>query len=84
MWHRRDRDTDRTACALTIGGAFASRDYELDADLCGECFTRHERDTGEIDRALLEHATETGALYFDPDDDPTDRIELPRAWVVKG
>ncbi len=58
-WHRRQHDTDHTACGLPIVGAYLSRDWQIDTDLCPECFTKRERDTGEmmrLERAAIEEA----------------------------
>lgn len=72
-WHRRARGNgdDHTACGLPVGGAFAVRDTKLDDDLCDVCFTRHERDTGQMKKVELDAERER-ANFHDPDDEPTD------------
>ena len=74
-WHRRERGNggDKTACNEPIGAAFQSRDWELDDDMCEICFTRHERDTGRMNKIVIELERDADpALFHDPDDEPTD------------
>ena len=71
LWHRKLHDNGHTACGLEIGGAYLSRDFELDDNLCSKCFTSHERQTGEI--IQLEREEEKYPIDDDDrfDDDPT-------------
>lgn len=73
-WHRRHSlDESRTACGEVIGGAFQTRDDELDDQICAACFTRDERDTGKMKKIALDLERESDPiLFFDPDDEPTD------------
>lgn len=71
-WHRRKHgSTDLTACGEPILGAVGSRDWELDDELCPECFSTHERTTGEFKR-LEELRDEEVAAGFDDKDQTTD------------
>jgi hypothetical protein len=84
LWHRRrtGNGNQHTACGEPISGAFLSRDWQLDENLCPTCFTPNERDTGElhkIELESLEHAA-VDAYGEDLDDEPTDpdaEIEEP-------
>jgi len=70
-WHRRKHgSTDLTACGEAILGAVASRDWELDLDLCPECFSRHEITTGEM--VKLERERELEADVFGDEEQTTD------------
>lgn len=74
-WHRRARGNggDHTACNEPIGAAFATRDWQLDDQMCEVCFTTHERDTGKMKRIALDLENSSDpALFHDPDDEPTD------------
>jgi hypothetical protein len=71
LWHRRMKGNghDHTACGIEIAGAYASRDLELDVDLCPICFTRRELDTGQMKKLkaeALERAEAEG--YFDDEE----------------
>ena len=66
-WHRRQvgGDPGKTACGESIGGAVASRDYELDENLCPKCFTKAERKTGEF--LKLERDQPPRDMFDEPD-----------------
>lgn len=74
-WHRKrtDNGDTHTACGEPIGGAFFTRDWQLDDQMCEACFTPHERDTGRWKKIERDLALESDpGLYFDPDEEPTD------------
>lgn len=84
-WHRLAEASpggeNATACGIRVTGAYLSRDPSLSGELCAACFTRHERDTGEmkkIERGALElaEAEATAAEWLDPDaEEVTDEID---------
>lgn len=75
-WHRRNMHiAGETACGEPLPGAFSSRDWQLDADLCETCFTKRERDTGEmvkLEKELLRDHDQFrfGGKHDDPPTDP--------------
>lgn len=72
-WHRRKHgSTDLTACGEPVLGAFASRDWELDNDLCAECFSKHERTTGEMVKLEREAVRDVDAEQFSDEEHTTD------------
>lgn len=54
-----------------LTGAHATRDADLDLNICPLCFSKHERDTARMRKLKRDHESEEGSLYFD-DEDPTD------------
>lgn len=87
LWHRRVAGNGKTACGLALTGAYLSREYMLDDQLCPQCFTPHERDTGEmkrLEREAIEHAEEANLVDAkwggdEIDDEITDRHDEPLA-----
>lgn len=83
QWHRRDRSNgngDHTACGLPIPPAYLSREWQLDEDLCLECFTPRERDTGKmkrIEKDALERAAANDLVdeWDGRDHETTDEID---------
>jgi hypothetical protein len=80
-WCRPDFQRRETGCGKPITGPYASRDWELDLELCKDgCFSQHERDTGELVMALAGIEEEHPEQYHAVDEDPTDRIAIPPKW----
>jgi hypothetical protein len=78
VWHR--RRGNGTRCGEPIAGPFMSRDDVPEEDLCNACFTPRERLEVLIDK--LQRANEeyaNPALYYDPEDAPTDVHDDPFA-----
>lgn len=77
-WHRRGPD-GKTACGELIPGAVQSRDWELDENMCGKCFTRHERDTGKMKKLEreLEQRNDPHLFGDEGDNTPTDPLIPP-------
>lgn len=74
-WHRRSRaDANTTACGLVIGPHISREQRPEDNHLCKICFTRHEIDTGKMEKLkkeLEQHAAHVDAEREWDDDDPT-------------
>lgn len=84
-WHRRS-DEHTTACGDPVGGAYLSREWVLDENLCPRCFTAREMDTGEmkkIEKAALADARADAIVeeWADPDDDRTPTDIEPVSFV---
>lgn len=82
-WHRRQvgGDPARTACGEPIGGAVASRDYQLDNHLCPKCFTKAERKTGEF--LKLERDIPPRDMFQEDDQDTDPQGDTAIAELVK-
>lgn len=70
-WHRRGGIQSETACGeqLAAVAGYHSRAFTLDADLCDQCFTKHERELGRqaVARAKTKSADpDGGALVARP------------------
>jgi hypothetical protein len=75
-WHRPEigNGGNHTACGQPIAGGFRSRDFELTDNLCLQCFTEHEVETGQlkrIEREAIERAEAEEEVFDNFDDDPT-------------
>lgn len=89
LWHRPfdNNGGDHTACGEPIENAFATRDHNLDLDLCPVCFTKRERDTGDmkkIEREALERARSEAWFDDDLDKTPTEITIIPNDHERKG
>lgn len=73
-WHRRSGDPRTTACGEKISGPVASREQKPeDNNLCPSCFTRHEIDTGKMEKLKRELEKQSDqSLFYNEDDEPTD------------
>lgn len=84
LWHRRLHDNGHTACGLEIGGAYQSRDFELDDKLCSSCFTTHERQTGEVIKLETDGEPPPDGYRDDEIEYPTHEFERPSTPVPDG
>ncbi len=92
-WHRRQvyapghDPNGHTVCGIAIQGAYLSREWALDDQLCPECFTKREMDTGEmkkIEKHALEHARADDLVdEWRGDDETTDEIDPAPVTIKK-
>lgn len=70
-WHRRSRAAPTTACGLSIGPHISREQRPEDNQLCKICFTRHEIDTGKMEKLKKDLEQQADAAREWDDDDPT-------------
>lgn len=79
-WHRRSvTDPTHTACHEPIGPHTSREHRRGDNQLCKVCFTRHEIDTGKIEKLKkdLEQQAETVSADREWDDDDPTPVDRP-------
>jgi hypothetical protein len=82
-WHR--RVGDGTQCGKSIAGSFMSRDWVLDDKLCESCFTARERLLVLAEKIQQANEAEANpALYYSPEDAPTDVEVVDDDFNVEG